>query len=129
MRLPPPNWKFLKIDIFERTIFGDLKNVTGALPMSPRPVSRLKAATLKKLPVPPGVGSQLSPPEHMGSPLILGRTPPSPPVKSKLSVVDVVAPDQSPLTHAVSPESCQPSSSPRVIAWFHIRLPLGTSHV
>ena len=38
--------------------------------------------------------------------------PPSPPVKSKLSVVDVLAPAQSPLTSAVSPESCQPSSRP-----------------
>src|SRR5688500_4138558 len=107
---------------------GNWKNVRGALPMSPRPVRRLNAATFRKLPVPPGVGSQL-PLVHRTSPLIRGRVPPSPPVKSKLSVVDVLAPDQSPLTRAVSPDICQPSSSPRVRMLFHSRLPPGTSHV
>ncbi len=58
-----------------------------------------------------------------------GRVPPSPPVKSTLSVVEVLAPAQSPLTNAESPDSCQPSSRPRVTMLFHMRLPFGTSHV
>src|SRR5688572_22150603 len=114
--------------MFVFTIPGNWKNVRGALPMSPRPVRRLNAATFRKLPVPPGVGSQL-PLVHTGLPVIRGRVPPSPPVKSKPSVVDVLAPDQSPLTRAVSPDSCQPSSSPRVSALFQSELPLGRSQV
>src|SRR5258708_7899464 len=123
-----PMAKFLNVDMFVFTIPGNWKNVRGALPISPRPVRRLKAATSRKLPAPPGCGSQL-PLVQTAVPLILGRVPPSPPVKSKLSVVDVLAPAQSPLTSAVSPESCQPSRSPRVNAWFQSRLPLGRSQV
>ena len=46
-----------------------------------------------------------------------------------LPVVDVLAPAQSPLTKPVSPDSCQPSSAPRVSQLFHMRLPAGTSQV
>lgn len=46
MRRPPPSWKFLKIDMFDRTIFGILKNVTGASPGWPR-AGRLNAGMLR----------------------------------------------------------------------------------
>src|SRR5258708_35685399 len=54
-----PIAKFLNVDMFVFTIPGSWKKVRGALPISPRPVRRLKAATLKKLPTPTGGGSQL----------------------------------------------------------------------
>jgi len=76
----------------------------------------------------PGSGLQ-SPLRQMTSPSIFGRVPPSPPVMSRLSVLDVLAPFQSPLTTAVSPDTCHPSSRARVRVLSHMRLPPGTSHV
>ena len=44
----PPIAKFLNADKFVFTIPGSWKNVGGVLPISPRPVRRLKAAALRK---------------------------------------------------------------------------------
>ena len=60
IRRPPPIWKFLKADRFVFTIGGSRKKVTGALPMSPRPVRRLNADGVQVAAgVRPASGSQL----------------------------------------------------------------------
>jgi hypothetical protein len=91
----------------------------------------------------PGVGLRLPP---LMSPMMFGRTtrsswdpdpadgmlapvPPVPPVKSKLSVVEMLRRSHSPLTNAFSPETCQPSKSVRITALSHSLLALGMSHV
>src|SRR5258708_27414035 len=70
-----PIAKFLNVDMFAFTIPGNWKKQRGALPISPRPVRRLKAATLKKQPAPPGRGSQLALAEP-AFPVVLGRVAP-----------------------------------------------------